>query len=225
MCSFQSQKNTQHNLTFTQNLINCGIKLPTVSLGPNNFNEIDKAYAESIDQHIPNYFIYAHCLPRVFVTTCRKNLLTTFARKIEFQFSNFLVNFEKPIPSPVFGKTTTVSSQYVFDKYKFSLNFHKILTTKWLEVEGTSFRRNMIIQKGIEADDSPTFALILEILYVNDGDIYFCCQDVDTLGFHKHFHAYAVVENNDFSLIKFDNTSHCKTYFIQKTTFGTFICM
>ena len=88
MCSFQSQKNTQHNLTFTQNLINCGIKLPTVSLGPNNFNEIDKAYAESIDQHIPNYFIYAHCIPRVSVTLMLFCKIVYFIKYV-FQFHQF----------------------------------------------------------------------------------------------------------------------------------------
>lgn len=43
-------------------------------------------------------------------TTCRINLLTTFAIKCEYQFANFLLNFDKLLYEPNFGKSEDISN-------------------------------------------------------------------------------------------------------------------
>lgn len=138
-------------------------------------------------------------------TTCRKNLLTTFAKKLEYQFANFLINYQIPTPLTKSGIEKETKLSY-FQKYNLSIHFDKILTTKWVEVDGTIIRVNSVIRTGQEKDDIPIFALVVEILFVNENEIYFCCRDIDTKGFNAH--------------------NKCKkTYFLQNINHGKFVNM
>lgn len=158
----------------------------------------------------------------VTTTTCRKNLLTTFAKKIEFQFANFLINYENPTILNNSGIKKEMKSTY-FQKYNLSVHFEKILTTKWVEVDGTIIRLNSVIRIGQESDDIPIFALIVEILFVNENEIYLCCRDIDTAGFSAHFHAYSVLLEDTYFLYKLSPTNVKKTYFLQNLNHGKFI--
>lgn len=77
----------------------------------------------------------------IATTTSRKNLLTTFAKKLEYQFANFLINYQMAIPRIKSGLTKETKLSY-FQQYNLSLDFDKIFTTKWVEVHETIFRLN-----------------------------------------------------------------------------------
>lgn len=53
------------------------------------------------------------------VINCRINLLTTFARKIEYQIAKYFLNFQKTSNTPSFGKIDKVNEHSLFQRYNF----------------------------------------------------------------------------------------------------------
>lgn len=158
------------------------------------------------------------------VMTCRINLLETFAKKIEYQLSNFLLNFKKPEDKKdSIGKVDRVEISSLRGEYKFPLDMKKIDVTNWVEAAGFLIKNDCIIQTNFELDDSPTFALVKDIIITDNSKILLGCQKIDNLGLDSHFHAYSVIEENHNFLFPADkviNTSYLYQGMNQK-----FVCL
>lgn len=137
--------------------------------------------------------------------TCRINLLKTFAQKIEYQISNFLLNYKKPEPELCIGKVEKVDINYLQQKYKFSGNLENVGVTSWVESAGFFIKKNCIIQTHFELDDSPKLALVNDIVITNNSKVVLGCQKLNNLGFDSHFYAYSVVEEEHFYLCPAEN--------------------
>lgn len=137
------------------------------------------------------------------VISCRINLLKTFATKIEFQFANFLLRFTKTLDEPSFGKIETVEITSLFRKYNFTFDAKEIVLSGWVDVGGVLVKRNCVIQTGVEIDDSPTFALVTDIIIIDKSKIMLGCQKITNLGFHHHFYAFSVCLEDEFFVCDF----------------------
>lgn len=151
------------------------------------------------------------------MTSCRINLLTTFAHKIEYQFADFLLNFDTIECRPNFGPKDYANYSFSANKYGFSLNLKSIFVTNWVEKGGVTVKKNYVIQTGIEIDDSPIFGLVNEIFIIDDTKIFFGCQALENLGFNRHFYAYAVVKCNEFYLSAFNYNFLNKVSYINES--------
>lgn len=151
------------------------------------------------------------------ITACRINLLTTFAHKIEYQFADFLLNFDTIECKPSFGPKENTSYSFSANKYGFSMILKSIFVTNWIEKGGVTVKKNCVIQTGFESDDSPIFGLVKEIFIVDDSKIFFGCQALENLGFDRHFFAYSIVKKNEFYLCKFDYEFLDKVSYINET--------
>lgn len=134
---------------------------------------------------------------------CRINLLTTFATKYEYQFANLLLNFENSFLKPKFGKTESVDSSFIFQKYNFFTKYNKMFGASWVDTAGIHIKTNCVIQIGVEADEMPIFGLVNHIICIDDKTIYFCCQAIDNLGFDDHFQCYSVSLLDEFFMSEF----------------------
>lgn len=139
------------------------------------------------------------------VINCRINLLTTFAKKIEYQIANFLLTFEDLKNTPTFGRIEKVDIYSLFQKYNFSLNPKEVQVSSWVEIEAVLIKRNCIIQIGLEIDDSPKFGLVEDIILVDKSIVMLGCRKIENLGFDRQFYAYSVLETNDFFLFSAEN--------------------
>lgn len=151
------------------------------------------------------------------MTTCRINLLTTFAHKIEYQFADLLLNFDTIECKMNFGPKENANYSFSANKYGFSMNLKSIFVTNWIEKGGVAVKKNCVIQTGIEPDDSPIFGLVNEIYIIDDTKIFFGCQALENLGFDRHFYAYSVVKCNEFYLCKFTYEFLDKVSYINET--------
>lgn len=137
------------------------------------------------------------------VVNCRINLLTTFAKKIEFQLSHFFLYFEGTLKKIKFGNVDDVDNMLLFRKYNFKTDSKKTVVSSFVDVGGILVKRNSVIQTGIEIDDTPKFGLVTDVIIENENTISFGCQKLTNLGFHEHLHAYSVEIENDFFICKF----------------------
>lgn len=149
-------------------------------------------------------------------TTCRINLLTTFAQKIEYQFADFLLNFESLECKPKFGSTSKVDYTFSANKYGFSMDFTSIFATNWIEKGGVIVKKNCVIQTGTECDGSPIFGLINEIFVIDDNKIFFGCQALESFGFDYHFFAFLIEKRTQFYLCSFDYERLSKISYINE---------
>lgn len=53
------------------------------------------------------------------VITCRINLLTTFAKKVEYQIAKFLLNYEEMQNVPTFGRMEKIDTYSLMKKYNY----------------------------------------------------------------------------------------------------------
>lgn len=137
------------------------------------------------------------------VISCRINLLTTFAKKIEFQLSNFFLNFEKTFDEAKFGKIEAVEKISLFRKYNFTSNSKKMVLSGFVDVGGILVKRNCVIQTAIEIDDTPIFGLVTDVIIKDESKILLGCQKITNLGFHQHVHAYSVCLEKEFFICEF----------------------
>lgn len=151
------------------------------------------------------------------ITACRINLLTTFARKIEYQFADFLLNFESIECKPNFGPRENANYTLSANKYGFSMNIKSILVTSWIEKGGVTVKKKCVIQTGTECDGSPIFGLVNDIFIINDTQIFFGCQALENLGFDRHFFAYSIVKCNEFYLCAFNYEFLSKISYLNET--------
>ncbi len=148
------------------------------------------------------------------VISCRINLLTTFAKKIEFQLSHFFLYFEKTLSDPKFGKLVDVDKICLFRKYGFASDSKKIVVSNFVDVGGILFKRNSVIQIGKEADDTPVFGLISDVIVEDDNKILLGRQKVLNLGFIVRFYAFSVCIENEFFICQFSKDFFQKVSYI-----------
>lgn len=72
-----------------------------------------------------------------------------------------------------------------------------MFTTKYVETSFIKVKVGYVCRIENEADESPVFALINKII-VNDDQFYFGYQQLNTIGFLKHYNAYKVVVEDVF---------------------------
>lgn len=137
------------------------------------------------------------------VVSCRINLLTTFAKKIEFQFSHFFLYFEGTLKKVKFGLIDDADKIFLYRKYNFRTDSKKTVLSSFVDVGGILVKRNSVIQTGIEIDDTPNFGLVTDVIIENENIISFGCQKLTNLGFYEHLHAYSVHVENEFFICKF----------------------
>lgn len=155
------------------------------------------------------------------VITCRINLLTTFAKKMEYQNAKFLLNFEKPQNTPTFGKMYSV--ECLSQKYRFSVESKNVEISNWVEIGGVLIKKNCVIQTGLEMDDSPKFGIVEEIIFIDKSIILLGCRQLENLGFESHFYAYSVLETNVYFLFSPENIE-AVSYMYQGNQ-KTFVCL
>lgn len=158
------------------------------------------------------------------VITCRINLLETFAKKIEYQISNSLLNFKAPDDNKTSrGKLDRVDIKFLRDRYKLPCDTKKIDVTSWVETAGFLIKKGVVIQTSIESDDSPSLALVEDIVITDNSRILLGCKKIDNLGFDSHFHAHAVIEENQYILFPAENVINTSYLFDGKDR--KFVCL
>lgn len=130
-------------------------------------------------------------------------MLTTFAKKIEFQLSNFFLNFKKTLDEAEFGKVEAAEKISLFRKYNFTSNSKKIVLSGFVDVGGILVKRDCVVQTGVEIDDTPLFGLVSDVIVEDESKIMLGCQKIINLGFHQNMHAYSVCLEKDFFICKF----------------------
>lgn len=153
------------------------------------------------------------------VTACRINLLTTFARKIEYQFADLLLNFTTIECQPNFGPKEYIDYNVMACKYGFSMEFKSFFITSWVEKGGITVKRNCVIQTATDRDDSPIFGLVKEIIIIDGSKILFCCQALENLGFDRHFYAFAVIKCTEYYICQFKYELLDKVSYINETMY------
>lgn len=160
-------------------------------------------------------------------TQCRINLLTTFSKKIEFQFANFLVNYVENDVPPNVGKFENIDLselKFIFTKYNVSAPIAKSFKTKWIEVCSKTIKIDSVIYIDHQDDELPMFAKVCDILYFNEKYI-FCCQKVLNFALDRHFYAYSVTLVDEYFSIEFSHDLFTKVLYIEQINRGNYISL
>lgn len=153
------------------------------------------------------------------ISPCRINLLTTFARKIEYQFADLLLNFNTISCKPNFGPKEYISYSALANKYGFSMQLKSIFVTSWIESGGVTVKKNCVIQTGTDRDDSPIFGLVNDIIIIDESEVFFGCQALQNLGFDRHFFAYPIIKCSEYYICKFKYELLDKVSYINETMY------
>lgn len=148
------------------------------------------------------------------VVSCRINLLTTFAKKIEYQLSYFFLYFEKTLKEPKFGKFEDMDKISLFRKYGFASDSNKIVVSGFVDFGGILIKRNCVVQIGKEVDDTPVFGLISDVIVEDDNKILLGCQKIFNFGFTQHFYAFSVCVEKEFHICQFSKDFFRKVSYI-----------
>jgi len=82
-------------------------------------------------------------------------------------------------------------------KYRCEIPLDKFVkTTKFVQIKGVSFKEGCVIQVGKEIDETPKFALIIEIV-LSGEDVLLGCQKLTNIKFDQFYYAF-VIEKEDF---------------------------
>ena len=103
------------------------------------------------------------------------------------KLANLFLNFETFTPPLETYKLSKLSSAKLLKKYRCEIPLYKFVnTTKFVKIKEVSFKSGYVIQVGKEIDETPKFALIIEII-LNDKDILLGCQKLTNIKFDQFY--------------------------------------
>lgn len=144
---------------------------------------------------------------------CRKNIVKSCSYKMQMRLANLFLNFESFHVALKTYKRMKLSSAKILQKYRSEMSLSDFVhTTKFVQINAATFKTGYVIQVGKERDETPKFALIIEMI-INENEVLLGCQKLITLGYDKHFHAF-VVEKDDFFYLKTINWKYTKASYI-----------
>lgn len=124
--------------------------------------------------------------------SCRINMLTSLTTKYEYQVANLLLNFKSFHAELSSGPALKINRHNFLQKYKFDLSgFENFKITNWVKIDGLLIKNNVVIQVGVEKDETFHFGIVKNILHINN-EIYLCLQDIETIGFDEHYDSFKI---------------------------------
>lgn len=141
--------------------------------------------------------------------SCRINILTSMTTKFEYQIANLLRSFNS------FKDPIEHGPKEKFDVKKMSLKYNHQLCaddfmTSWIKKEGILIKKNVVIQIGLDLDETAEFGIVEHII-VNMENVFLCCRNLETTGFDEHNQCYQISITNNFSITIFE------AHFLEKT--------
>lgn len=143
------------------------------------------------------------------VTSSRKNITLTLAKKFKFKFSNYLmntkqinlilkekhnINYNESLKNIIFNKTNLLPINY------------KMYSE--VQYQGTCYKTDFYLSKSINIAESYLFEII-SILIVNSKEVLILAKQIKLSNFNYHYHAYEVLNNpqivDEFSITNIDN--------------------
>lgn len=168
-------------------------------------------------------------------SNCRKNLLHTFTVKFQLQISKFLQDFQGFTEMTKLSAMTHIDPKEMFvslhtsklmasfrnntENYLVEINpksefptQRKIFSVNWFLRNSIKFKIGNVIQTGITIDDLPIFSII-KVIFIEDNEVFLCCNQLYNLGFDEHFHCFVVRTENFHVIHKFsDLASYHQSY-------------
>lgn len=129
------------------------------------------------------------------------------------RLADLFMNFQSFKPNLKTNRCVKIRSSKLLLKYKCNQSLHEFVnTTKSVDINSVAFKQGNVIQTDTEVDETPIFALIIEII-LNVQEILLGCQKLCNIGFDNHLYAY-VVEKEDFYFIKTINWKLTRSSYI-----------
>lgn len=146
--------------------------------------------------------------------SCRKNLLKSCLFKLKMRYANFFLNFKSFYDSKIItAKLSQTSRDEIVANYRCEFPLpENLFVTNMVEKNSIVYKVGLVIQSGVDADDTPTFAIITNI-FVHKSNIFLGCQSLKVLGFSTHFHSFRV-EKEDFKFIKTTNSKYIRSSYV-----------